>query len=291
MSPLGVGTDLGGSVRVPAAACGVVSLKVTWGRVADAYVVAPPQTRAIAQMDTTGPMARRVADLRIALDLLRRPSNRDDRYRDVDLPGSTAATRFMLHVPDGTHPDIARALVRASDALEDGGWMRRQTAPPDFGAALDLWLALIGHDVVELTPILEQICGDQALMFIALMRAVIPPIDDDAFEALFVQRAALVEQWAAYQARTPLVLAPVMTQPTYAAGTDLTDPLSVTASLACVPPLNALGLPAAVVPIGSTGGLPIGAQLIGPAWREDICLAAAATLEAALGPVEPIDPR
>ena len=292
MSPLGVGTDLGGSVRIPAAACGVVSLKVTWGRVADVSVVAPPPTPAIARVDTTGPMARRVADLRVAFDLLRRPSERDARYRAADLPDRVDPSKFAVVVPDGTHPDVAAALERAAGALEEAGWTRGDTAPPDLGAALDMWLALIGHDIIESMPVLRQICGEQGLAFLDLMVSALPTIDDETFDAqLNGGRDALIAEWAAFQSSTPLVVAPVMTQPTYAPGADLVDPLSVLASLACVPPLNLLGLPAAVVPVGRSGNRPIGAQLIGPAQREDVCLSAAEVLEAAGSPVVPIDPR
>jgi amidase len=83
----------------------------------------------------------------------------------------------------------------------------------------------------------------------------------------------------------------VLTQPTFTAGADLVDPMAVTQSVACIPPVNLLGLPAAVVPAGQAAGLPVGVQLIGPAWREDVCLAAAGTIETARGAMLPIDPR
>ena len=291
MSPLGVGTDVAGSVRVPAAACGIASVKVTWGRVADTSVVAPALGAGIAQMDTTGPMARRVADLRIALDRMRRPGDRDSRYRDVPLPTDTAPTRFAVVIAPGTHPDVADAIEGAAKVLEAEGWTVSDRAAPDFAPAVDAWLGLIGHDVVEGYPQLAEVCGESALQFLDLMRAVIPVRDEADFAATFERRTELGAEWAAYQADTPIVLTTVMQQPTFAPGADLTDPLAVVASVGCVPGVNLLGLPAAVFPVGMTGGTPIGAQLIGPAWREDLCLAAAATLERALGPVLPIDPR
>ena len=89
----------------------------------------------------------------------------------------------------------------------------------------------------------------------------------------------------------PLVVTPVPTQPTFAAGADLVDPTAVTQSVACIPPINLLGLPAAVVPAGQAAGLPVGVQLTAPAWHEDVCLAAAGTIDTAQGAMLPIHPR
>ena len=291
MSPLGIGTDLGGSVRIPAAACGVMSLKPTWGRVADVSVVAPPPTRGIAQMDTTGPLARSVADLRVALSVLSRPSDRDPRYHELEDHVEFPA-RFAVAIPEGTHPEIRAAVSSAATALQAAGWTREDTDPPDLAGAFESWLAVIGHDVAESLPVLREVCGEQALQFLELMMAVIPQVDDAAFDALLGERRSqLVEQWAAFNANVPLVVTPTLTQPTFAAGADLVDPVAVTQSVACIPPVNLLGLPAAVMPVGEAAGLPTGVQLIGQAWREDVCLAAADAIESARGVVVPIDPR
>ena len=124
------------------------------------------------------------------------------------------------------------------------------------------------------------------------MVAVIPAVDDAAFdEILGERRARLVDEWARFQATIPVVVTPVLTQPTYAAGADLVEPMAVAGNVRCIPPVNLLGLPAAVVPAGEAAGLPVGVQLIGPAWREDVCLAAAGAIETARGPRRPIDPR
>ncbi|MFN8035385.1 MAG: amidase [Acidimicrobiia bacterium] len=293
MSPLGIGTDLGGSVRIPAGACGVVSLKPTWGRVADMSVVAPPPTRGIAQMDTTGPLARSVADLRVAFDVLRRPSDRDPRYRAAEVADeSRPPVRYAVSIPDGTHPEIAAAVLSATSALEGAGWTRSDEDPPDLGEAFEAWLAVIGHDVAESLPVLGQVCGEQARQFLDIMTAVIPTIDDAAFDELIgPRRFEQAERWARFQQTVPLVVTPVLTQPTFAPGLDLVDPMAVTESVACIPPVNFLGLPAAAVPVGRVDGVPVGAQLIGPARREDVCLDAGNAIEQAMRRVLPIDPR
>jgi len=81
MSPIGLGNDIGGSLRNPANACGIASIRPSAGRVADAgYVPAEDRMLAVQLMNVQGPMARRVADLRLALGILSAPDARDPRW-------------------------------------------------------------------------------------------------------------------------------------------------------------------------------------------------------------------
>jgi amidase len=88
MTPLGLGNDLGGSLRVPSQMCGTAALRPTRGRVADAAVTEPsPPPLAIQMTNCQGPMARRVADLRLALGILSAPDPRDPRWVPAPLQG------------------------------------------------------------------------------------------------------------------------------------------------------------------------------------------------------------
>src|SRR5215469_15074122 len=79
MTPLGFGNDLGGSLRVPSQMCGTAAIRPSRGRVPDAAVTEPPETLVIQMTHTQGPMARRVADLRLALGIISAPDVRDPR--------------------------------------------------------------------------------------------------------------------------------------------------------------------------------------------------------------------
>ena len=171
------------------------------------------------------------------------------RYRHVELPDLGPPARFAGAIPDDPHPDVRAALLSAATVLKDGGWTSEDAAPPDLGAVFETWLAVIGYDVAESLPVLKHVCGDQALQFLDLMLAVIPQVDDAAFHALLGERRArLVDEWVHFQTTVPLVATAVLTQPTFAAGADLIDPMAVTQSVASIPPVNLLGLPSAVVP-------------------------------------------
>jgi amidase len=119
--------------------------------------------------------------------------------------------------------------------------------------------------------------------------------DADAVAAMqgFTTRHALLRAWGEFQQSHPLVVAPVCTEPPFEVGSDLDDGAvaATIRSMRMAMAVNTLGLPAVVVPVGIRDGLPQVVQVIGPRYREDLCLDAAAAAEDRLGILTPIDPR
>jgi amidase len=295
MTPLGLGTDLGGSLRFPSQCCGTAALRPTLGRVAQAASIEPADPPFGMQlMSVVGPMARRVDDLRAAFEVLRRPSDRDPWYAPVeaDRPGGPA--RVAVVTGQDTHPGVAAGVRRAADALAGAGYQVEELDPPALQDATTIWLTVVGHDLGLIWPVLEAVASKDAIGFLTAALAAGPPTDPAAATHALVARHGLARAWAAFQRSHPLILGPVSTQPPFPAGADLggTEAAGrILGSLSLTIAANVLGLPAAAVPVGLAGGLPQGVQLIGPRWREDLCLDAAATVEAAAGILTPIDPR
>src|SRR3954468_10717826 len=129
------GTDIAGSIRYPAYACGVHGLRPTLGRVA-AFNASGPDRAIGAQMTAvSGPIARTIADLRLALDAMSRPDPRDPWWTPAPLEGPPAPKRAALCIaPDGmaVHPPVAAALRDAARRLEAAGWTVEevQSLPP-----------------------------------------------------------------------------------------------------------------------------------------------------------------
>lgn len=119
--------------------------------------------------------------------------------------------------------------------------------------------------------------------------------DPDPVTAMqsFATRQSLLRAWGEFQQQHPLIVAPVCTDVPFPVGTDLDQGrvAETIRSMRMAIAVNALGLPAVALPVGVGGGLPQAVQLIGPRYREDLCLDAAAALETRVGILTPIDPR
>ena len=117
--------------------------------------------------------------------------------------------------------------------------------------------------------------------------------DAGAAELAFMTRHALLRQWEEFQQSYPLIIGPVATDVPALAGTDLDEGqvAETIRTMRLTMAVNALGLPAVALPVGIADGLPQAGQVIGPRYREDLCLDAAAAIEGRLGIFTPIDPR
>lgn len=142
-SPLGLGSDIGGSIRVPAAYCGIAGLKPTAGRLPDSaeFGVSPGQTAIVSQ---AGPLGRSVDDVALALDILNSGHGLGD-HTAVDIAG----LRVAYYSDDGILPPapaVRRAVVEAAGMLAGRGAQVTEWQPPTPRTALDLWLGILAAD-------------------------------------------------------------------------------------------------------------------------------------------------
>jgi amidase len=299
MTPLGVGNDLGGSLRWPAQCSGICSLKPTLGRIPQGGALEPIDLPAGLQlMSVQGPMARHVADLRAALEVMSRPSPRDPWYAPVPLAGEAppSPVRVALVTSPGgqaVSEQVAGGLRAAAEALASAGYAVEEVEPPDVARAAETWSALGNADLRVMWPLMSSIASEDANRFMGLLLETSPEVPLPAYMQTFISRHAVARAWAEFQHTYPIVLAPIGTEPPFPVGADLDGSFvaAFAASMRMVVAVNLLGLPAAAVTVGIAGGLPQTVQLIGGRYREDLCLAAAEAIEQARGTVTPIDPR
>jgi amidase len=302
MSPLGLGNDIGGSLRNPANACGIASIRPSFGRVPSAGTTSPADRPLAGQiMAVEGPMARRVADVRLGLRILSGAHPRDPWSLDAPFEGPAHRGPIRVAVaaaPPGeaTDPAIIAVVRAAADALADAGYDVVDACPPRYAEAVEVWGRFINGDFDAAMDIMMSMMGEDGRAFLAAIRGGLGRLATAAdYTAVMGQRDGVARDWSLFMAEHPLVLSPTWTQLPFVHGFDAASPANAMATLDLMRPVlpaNLLGLPSACVPAGKDAatGLPIGVLLTGRRMRDDQCLDAAEAVEARLGLKTPIDP-
>ena len=294
---LAQGTDIGGSVRYPAYACGVHGLRPTIGRVPAWNPGGAERAIGAQLMAVSGPIARSIADIRLALHAMAVPDARDPWWVPAPLQGPAFPKRAALCVrPEGmpTTPAVEAALRDAGRRLQDAGWTVVETPVPPLRepARLQamLWLAESRRGVKK--ALLEENDPDANFIF-AQMERLCPEPDFNAFQDALQARAGFSREWNLFLERYPVALMPVSAEPPFPDLLDLESPEAFDRVIEAILPqvgLPLMSLPGLTVTTDLSGPAPLGVQLVGGRYREDILLEAGAIIEAAGPAIAPADP-
>lgn len=284
-SPLGLGSDAAGSIRLPAHACGIAGLKPTSGRFPRTGHY-PPASGWIESLWQIGPMARSVADLALVLPLFTPPDGRDHTHVPMPVqespPPSELRVAFYLDNGFATPlPEVRQTVRRAVQTLCWRGVKVEEKRPPGIDQTYDLEMALLGVDGgAGLRAYLHSVGSERTHPLLeAWLSKLIPYATDlTGFAALWARWDVYRERLHRFLDQYDAIVCPVHTHPAFPHGTSVDDEhfhgFSYTMAY------NVAGLPGAVVRCGtSPEGLPIGVQVVTRAWREDVALAVAARLE------------
>ena len=302
MSPIGLGNDLGGSLRNPANACGIASIRPSAGRLPDAgFVPREDYLMAVQLMNVQGPMARRIDDVRLGLQVLMGAHPRDPWSFTAPLNGPAPNGPIRVAVvtapPGGTcDPTVSATVRRAADALANAGYEVVDACPPRYEEVAATWARLLMGDFASVLDQLMPLMGEGGKTFLATANAAVAPLTSTTdMSQLLALRHGLGRAWSQFMAEHPLVLTPTWTQIPFEQGFDAATAQGAAATVEMIRPVvaaNLLGLPSACVPAGrdTATGMPIGVLLTGQRLREDLCLDAAEVIEAQSGLATPIDP-
>ncbi|WP_371656285.1 MULTISPECIES: amidase [unclassified Streptomyces] len=302
MAAIGLGNDSGGSIRIPAQFCGVAGLKPTTGRFpADHRILGPDDPGPASQMLVTdGPLARNVADLRLAYEVLTGTDPRDPRAVPVPAYGDPLPGRVKVAVvPDpgghGVHPTVAASLQAAADALRDAGYDVCEVPDvPRLDETLEAYDRITMTEFAPNWPTVRTLLGKGGNRYIEMAMERTPPVADaDELMRLMGTWMNIRRSWAEFLDEYPLVLGPSFTEPPIEPGLESRDRAGrdrVASAMRLCTATSFVGVPAVAVPTGLTDGLPCGVQIIGRPFREDLCLDAAQAVEDRLGVLTPVDP-
>ena len=302
ITALAHGNDIAGSVRFPAYCCGVTGIRPSFGRV-PAYNPTQTAERSMSSqlMSVQGPLARSVADLRLGLAAMAARDPRDPWWTPAPLEGPALPHPIRVAIVTEArdlagatlHPSVARALEQAASSLAAAGYEIVDDATPGFTRAKELWFEMQMPEFRHFSlPLIEREGDEGIRTAVRFMFDNTPSSDPVSHMKALAERTRLIREWNLFLDRVPLVLAPIASQPVYRQGFDI-ESAERTAILwrecATMMAVPVLGLPAVAVPTGVADGLPMGVQIVGPRFREDLCLAAAEAIEARAGALTPVD--
>ncbi|MEX3636637.1 amidase family protein [Paraburkholderia sp. BR14320] len=295
---LAIGTDIGGSIRYPAYACGVHGIRPSLGRVPAYNATWPERPIGPQLMSAAGPMGRTIADLQLGLLALSAPDVRDPWYVPMPLVGADAPKRAALCLrPGGLRiaPEVETALREAARKLVDAGWTVDEIddTPPIRDAAQvqeRLWLG-DGFDALANSVESDGDPGAAAVVAAARLKVVDLPVD--VIKDSLVKRTTLMRQWRTFFDRYPVLILPVSAELPFPDDLDregIEGFERVWESQLTMRALPAMGLPGLTVTTDLVNGVPVGVQIVAAHFREDLCLQAGLAIEERSAPVSVVDP-
>jgi Asp-tRNA(Asn)/Glu-tRNA(Gln) amidotransferase A subunit family amidase len=293
----GVGSDGGGSIRIPAHYSGICGLKPTPGRISSTGHY-PASAGPFAQLGVVGPMARRVSDVQKLFEVMAGPDPGDPasapvplkRWSDQEI-GGLGVAYFMNDEVTPVTSENAAAVHTAVDALRVNGFKVAEWRPQNLDRVWQLWWNLFGRaGQMSFAPTIEGREAELSPIFRAFraMVAEAPPLTaQDLLNALLLRdllRGKLLEKMQEF----PILLCPVCAIPAFHHGERewmvQGRKVEYLKAMSYSQWFNLLGNPAAVVPIAqSPEGLPIAVQIVGRPWEDEAVLSVAAIIENACG--------
>lgn len=301
MVPLGLGNDFGGSIRYPAQCCGVCGLRPSRGRIAFS-------TRATSQgsishslrsMAVQGPLARRIDDLRAALRIMSAFDPRDPHWVPAPIDGELRRPFRIALIADpaglGVDDAVRIGVDKAASILEKHGGIVEEIDSSALQESAHLWTEMIATDIRQLfLGGINELASEAARTFVAGIIRLSGEGSLDGYVHSLARINGIAQSWGESFQTYDAILGPVSSRNPFPLGFDVAGPdsaRSVLETQVLTVTVNLLGLPAVVVPVGISQGIPQAVQIIGPMFQEMRILDLAELIEMEVGAFTPIDPR
>ena len=288
---IGHGTDIAGSIRYPAYACGLHGLRPSLGRVPAVNLSLPDRHIGAQLTAVSGPIARSISDVRLGLQAMAVASELDPWWVPAALEQGPFEKRVALCIaPDGlaVSTEVEAALRLAAQQLKDAGWevVERDTPPMREAMSLQLLLWMSEYHYSGGAAIIKEDDPDANFVYAQLLANCETPTLTSLMDAL-QQRLRLAREWNQFLNAYPILLCPVSAEAPFPDMLDVESPAAFARVLEAQMTQIALplmGMPGLSVAT-SSGSAPMGVQLVSARFREDILLAAGADIESRNPPV------
>jgi amidase len=277
LGAIGHGTDIAGSIRYPAYACGIHGLRPGLGRVPAFNATAGDRLIGGQLMAVSGPLARSAPDLRLGLQALSHPDPRDAWWTAAS-PAPYAKRAALALTPDGlqTEPQIQDALVAAAKSLESQGWEIGTPDLPPFREAMELQLTLwLSEFTLGGSDAVAREADPDATFVHAELSKLAPPPTLEGFMRALQSRARLARLWRLFFADWPVLLTPVSGALPFPDHYDTSSPEAFATVIEAQMPQIAppfMGLPGLAITTTRTATHPIAIQALADRGCEHILL-------------------
>ena len=292
---VGHGTDIAGSIRYPAYACGVHGLRPSLGRVPAHNFSSSDRFIGGQLMAVSGPIARSIQDLRVSFTAMSKSDFNDPWYIPAPLVGEPRPKKVALCLsPDGmkVSTEVKNALIASAKLLEDAGWKVDEVDTPPLRQAMEnqliLWMAEMKHGAEE--AVVTENDPDANIVYHRL-KELCPPVDLAVVMKVLQSRASLVRSWRLFLDEYPIMLCPVSGELPFDQHKDVTSDQNfesiIEAQMTQIG-LPFVSLPGLTVSTGMVNDRPIGVQVVSNPYREDLLLDAGKVIGSTIKVVDPI---
>ena len=295
MGAVGHGTDIAGSIRYPAYACGVHGLRPSLGRVPAHNFSGSDRFIGGQLMAVSGPIARSIQDLRVGLTAMSNSDFNDPWYVPAPLVGEPRPKKVALCLsPDGmkVSTEVKNALISSAKLLENAGWKIDEVDTPPLRQAMEnqliLWMAEMKHGAEE--AVVKENDPDANIVYQRL-KELCPPVDLAVVMKVLQSRASLVRSWRLFLNEYPIMLCPVSGELPFDQHKDVSSDQNfesiIEAQMTQIG-LPFVSLPGLTVSTGMVNDRPIGIQVVSNPYREDLLLDAGKVIGSTIKVVDPI---
>ena len=299
MGAIGHGTDIAGSIRYPAYACGIHGLRPSLGRVPMINYTTPDRHIGGQIMAVSGPLARSIKDIEIGLKAMSQENFDDPWWTPIPFSFDKPIKKIALITEIKglkVDPVVTEELKKVAKCLEQTGWIIEEPEAPDFSEAAKfqaaLWLGEFRRTGGE--AIKKENDPDACFIYDQMSRRC-PDTSLDNFMDALQQRAKISRDWNKFFDKYPLILCPITGDLPFPDLKDLESPSSFDLVFDSMLPQIAppyLGLPGLSFATGKTeNNIPLGVQFISRKFREDVLLNVGYELENHFSPIKPVIPN
>ena len=287
------GNDVGGSIRYPAYACGIVGIKPGLGKV-PAFNPSAKVERSIGlqMMSVQGPHARKIEDLRLALNAMSSKGEIDPWWTPLKLNASNIKNPIKIAVNKWSgdvkcHSLVEGSIDKAASIFSNKGFKVVEIVPPNIEEAAECWRTIFGVEAKTFMLKLVKDFGSQAIINVVqgFIDAALKKEINDYSDALS-KRNGIIRKWQSFMQDYQVIISPVSASLPFNQNEDQKGPERFSKILQEQAPLyivNLLGLPSVAVPIQINDNIPIGIQIITPRYYEDLALDMGKIIEEEIG--------